>query len=122
MLGAHRLTTTELDTELRRLTATAREGRSTQAELTSGTFTINNYGAFNVDGSAAIVNHPQVAILGFGRVIDRAWVVDGQIVPRKIGQMSFVFDHRVCDGGAAAGFMRIVADAIENPGHAINHL
>ncbi|MRK00241.1 2-oxo acid dehydrogenase subunit E2 [Aeromicrobium sp. S22] len=122
VLGAHRLTTTELDAELRRLTTAAREGRATQAELSGGTFTLNNYGAFNVDGSAAIINHPQVAILGFGRIIDRPWVVDGELTIRKIGQMSFVFDHRVCDGGTAAGFMRIVADAIESPARAIDHL
>ncbi|KAA1394342.1 dihydrolipoamide acetyltransferase family protein [Aeromicrobium ginsengisoli] len=122
VLDAHRLTTTELDTEIRRITVAAREGRATQEELTGGTFTLNNYGAFNVDGSAAIINHPQVAILGFGRVIDRAWVVDGELAVRKIAQMSFVFDHRVCDGGTAAAFMRVVADAIESPGSAIANL
>jgi pyruvate dehydrogenase E2 component (dihydrolipoamide acetyltransferase) len=122
VIDAHRLTTVELDTEIRRVTEAARSGRATQAELTSGTFTLNNYGAFNVDGSAAIINHPQVAILGFGRVIDRAWVVDGELAVRKIAQMSFVFDHRVCDGGTAASFMRIVADAIESPGSAIANL
>ncbi|WP_332666138.1 dihydrolipoamide acetyltransferase family protein [Aeromicrobium sp.] len=122
VLNAHLLTTAELDTEIRRVTEAAREGRATQAELTAGTFTLNNYGAFNVDGSAAIINHPQVAILGFGRVIDRAWVVDGELAIRKIAQMSFVFDHRVCDGGTAAGFMRIVADAIESPASAIANL
>ena len=120
--GAHLLTTTELDTEIQRVTKAAREGRVTQAELTAGTFTLNNYGAFNVDGSAAIINHPQVAILGFGRVIDRAWVVDGELAVRKIAQMSFVFDHRVCDGGTAAAFMRVVADAIESPASAIANL
>jgi pyruvate dehydrogenase E2 component (dihydrolipoamide acetyltransferase) len=122
VLGAHLLTTAELDTEIRRVTDAARDGRATQTELTAGTFTLNNYGAFNVDGSAAIINHPQVAILGFGRVIDRAWVVDGQLTVRKIAQMSFVFDHRVCDGGTAAGFMRVVADAIESPASAIANL
>ena len=122
VLNAHQLTTAELDAEIRRVTEAAREGRATQAELTAGTFTLNNYGAFNVDGSAAIINHPQVAILGFGRVIDRAWVVDGELAIRKIAQMSFVFDHRVCDGLTAAAFMRIVADAIESPGSAIANL
>jgi 2-oxoisovalerate dehydrogenase E2 component (dihydrolipoyl transacylase) len=109
---AEAMSVTALDEQIRRVTTDAREGRPIDQ---SGTFTLNNYGSFNVDGSAAIINHPQVAILGFGRVIDRPWVVDGQIVPRKITQMSFVFDHRVCDGGIAAGFMRAVADAIENP-------
>ena len=122
VLDAHLLTTAELDTEIRRVTEAAREGRATQDELTGGTFTLNNYGSFNVDGSAAIINHPQVAILGIGRVIDRAWVVDGELTVRKIAQMSFVFDHRVCDGGTAASFMRVVADAIESPGSAIANL
>lgn len=122
VLNAHLLTTAELDTEIRRVTEAARDGRATHAELTAGTFTLNNYGAFNVDGSAAIINHPQVGILGFGRVIDRAWVVDGELTVRKVAQMSFVFDHRVCDGGTAAGFMRVVADAIESPASAIANL
>jgi pyruvate dehydrogenase E2 component (dihydrolipoamide acetyltransferase) len=119
---AHRLTTIELCNEIRRITESARAGRATADELTSGTFTLNNYGPYNVDGSAAIINYPQVAILGFGRVIDRPWVVDGEITVRKIGQMSLVFDHRVCDGSTAAGFMRVVADAIESPASAVADL
>ncbi|KUL41833.1 dihydrolipoamide acetyltransferase family protein [Actinoplanes awajinensis] len=122
VIGAEAMTTTGLGEEIRRLTATAREGRSTTRELTAGTFTLNNYGSFGVDGSAAIINHPQVAILGFGRILDRAWVVGGELCVRKITQMSFVFDHRVCDGGTAAGFMRSVADAIENPASVIARL
>ena len=118
--GAEAMTTGQLDAEIRRVTADAREGRVAAAE--AGTFTLNNYGSFRVDGSAAIINHPQVAILGFGRILDRAWVVDGEIRVRKITQMSFVFDHRVSDGGTAAGFMRSVADAIEDPASAIARL
>jgi pyruvate dehydrogenase E2 component (dihydrolipoamide acetyltransferase) len=113
--GASAMTTSELDAAIRQVVADARQGRVSG----EGTFTLNNYGAFRVDGSAAIINHPQVAILGFGRIIDRAWVVAGELCVRKIAQMSFVFDHRVCDGGTAAGFMRAVADAIENPAYAI---
>jgi pyruvate dehydrogenase E2 component (dihydrolipoamide acetyltransferase) len=48
-------------------------------------------------------------------MIERPWVVDGEIVPRRITQVSLVFDHRVCDGGYAAGFLRAVVDAIEHP-------
>lgn len=116
------MTTYQLDRAIRDVTERARLGRCDAGELAAGTFTLNNYGGFRVDGSAAIINHPQVAILGLGRIIDRPWVVDGQIVPRKITQMSFVFDHRVCDGGTAAGFLRAVADAIENPASAIARL
>jgi 2-oxoisovalerate dehydrogenase E2 component (dihydrolipoyl transacylase) len=113
--GAHRLGMRGLHTEIKRLTAAARDGSATTAELTSGSFTLNNYGMLGVDGSAAIINHPEVAILGMGRIIPRPWVVDGEIVARRIGQLSLVFDHRVCDGGTAGGFLRFVADAIENP-------
>ena len=122
VVGADSMTTAELDEHIRLLTARAREGRATAEELSCGTFTLNNYGSFRVDGSAAIINHPQVAILGLGRIIDRPWVVDGELCVRKITQMSFVFDHRVCDGGTAAGFMRAVADAMENPASAIARL
>jgi len=115
--GADRLSIRGLDTEIRRLTTAAREGTATAAELSSGSFTLNNYGVFRVDGSAAIINHPEAAILGIGRIIPRPWVVDGEIVPRQIAQLSLVFDHRVCDGGTAAGFLRFVADAVEAPLH-----
>ncbi|HWS34751.1 MAG TPA: dihydrolipoamide acetyltransferase family protein [Actinoplanes sp.] len=119
---AQSLTTTGLDTALRDLTDRARRGESTATELSSGTFTLNNYGAFRVDGSAAIINHPQVAMLGIGRILDRPWVVDGAVTVRKLTQLSFVFDHRVCDGGAAAGFLRTVADALEDPPSALARL
>ncbi|MHA7240094.1 dihydrolipoamide acetyltransferase family protein [Arthrobacter sp. TMS1-12-1] len=105
-----------LDTEIRRLAALAREGRATPSDLSSGTFTLNNYGVFGVDGSAAIINHPESAILGMGRIIDRPWVVDGALAVRKVTELTLAFDHRVCDGGTAGGFLRFVADAIENPG------
>ncbi|GAB3719404.1 dihydrolipoamide acetyltransferase family protein [Nocardiopsis oceani] len=122
VMGAHKLTTMELDTEIRALTRAAREGKATPAQMGGGTFTLNNFGSLRVDGSAAIINHPQVAILGVGRIIDRPWVVDGELTARKITQLSFAFDHRVCDGGTAAGFMRVVADAMENPAQAIARL
>lgn len=113
---ADRMSARKLDTEIRRLAAVAREGKATPAELTSGTFTLNNYGVFGVDGSAAIINHPEAAILGLGRIIDRPWVVNGELAVRKVTELTLTFDHRVCDGGVAGGFLRYVADAIENPG------
>ncbi len=106
----------ELDAEIRRLATLAREGRATPTDLSSGTFTLNNYGVFGVDGSAAIINYPESAILGMGRIIDRPWVVDGRLAVRKVTELTLAFDHRVCDGGTAGGFLRFVADAIENPG------
>ncbi|WP_255300460.1 dihydrolipoamide acetyltransferase family protein [Arthrobacter koreensis] len=119
---AEKLSARELDAEIRRLTASARSGAATPAELTSGTFTLNNYGVFGVDGSAAIINYPESAILGIGRIIDKPWVVDGQLAVRKMTELTLVFDHRVCDGGTAGGFLRYIADAIENPGSVLADL
>ena len=114
--GAHRMSARNLDAELRRLTALARDGKAAPADLTGSTFTLNNYGVFGVDGSAAIINYPEAAILGVGRILDRPWAVEGRLEVRKVVQLTLVFDHRVCDGGTAGGFLRFVADAVEHPG------
>ncbi|MGO8894931.1 MAG: dihydrolipoamide acetyltransferase family protein [Streptosporangiaceae bacterium] len=103
-------------------TRRAREGTLGPAELTGGTFTVNNYGVFGVDGSAAIINHPEVAILGIGRIIPRPWVVQGEVVPRQMTELTLAFDHRVCDGGTAGGFLRFIADCVESPANALRHL
>jgi 2-oxoisovalerate dehydrogenase E2 component (dihydrolipoyl transacylase) len=119
---AHRLTTRELSARLAERTAAARERRLAPADLSGGTFTVNNYGVFGVDGSAAIINHPQVAILGLGRVIDRPWVAGGQLTVRQVAELTLAFDHRACDGGTAGGFLRYVADLIESPATALGDL
>ena len=119
---AHTLNTRQLSTELAALTETGRAGRLSPAQLTGGTFTVNNYGVFGVDGSAAIINHPEVAMIGLGRIIDRPWVVDGQLAVRQVSQLTLAFDHRACDGGVAGGFLRFVADCIENPVTALGEL
>jgi pyruvate dehydrogenase E2 component (dihydrolipoamide acetyltransferase) len=119
---AHRLTTRELSAAMAASSAAARDGRLAPADLAGGTFTVNNYGVFGVDGSAAIINHPEVAILGLGRIIDRPWVVDGQVTARKVCELTLAFDHRVCDGGTAGGFLRYIADCIESPVCALGDL
>ena len=90
--------------------------------LTGGTFTLNNYGPLGVDGSAAIINHPEVAILGIGRILPRPWVVDGQVLVRQVTELTLAFDHRACDGGTAGGFLRYVADCLERPSAAMVEL
>lgn len=108
-------TTAELSAEVGRLTAAARAGSLTPAELTGGTFTLNNYGVFGVDGSTPIINHPEAAMLGVGRITPKPWVHQGELAVRQVVQLSFTFDHRVCDGGTAGGFLRFVADCVEDP-------
>jgi len=119
---AHLLSTRDLSARLAERTAAARERRLAPADLAGGTFTVNNYGVFGVDGSAAIINHPEVAILGMGRVIDRPWVVAGRLTVRKVTELTLSFDHRACDGGTAGGFLRYVADCIETPAAAIGDM
>ncbi|MDQ2723673.1 MAG: 2-oxo acid dehydrogenase subunit E2, partial [Actinomycetota bacterium] len=113
--AASTLSTAELSAALRETTALAKDGKLTPGHLSGGTFTLNNYGVFGVDGSTPIINHPEAAILGIGRIVDKPWVIDGQVVARKVTQLSLTFDHRVCDGGVAGGFLRLFADYVENP-------
>ncbi|MGC4806446.1 dihydrolipoamide acetyltransferase family protein [Micromonospora sp. DT233] len=119
---AQHLTTRELAEALTETTAAARAGTLPPARLTGGTFTLNNYGVFGVDGSTPIINHPEAALLGVGRIVDKPWVVDGQLAVRKVTQLSLTFDHRVCDGGVAGGFLRHVADCVEQPALLVAHV
>jgi 2-oxoisovalerate dehydrogenase E2 component (dihydrolipoyl transacylase) len=80
---------------------------------------VSNFGAFGVDGGIAIINPPEAAILGVGRISTRPWVVDDYVVPRSIVELSLAFDHRVADGGVAGGFIRHLADLIESPDAAL---
>ncbi|MDH6441429.1 2-oxoisovalerate dehydrogenase E2 component (dihydrolipoyl transacylase) [Streptomyces sp. SAI-144] len=112
---AHTRDAEALSAEFARLTEAARTGTLTPAELTGGTFTLNNYGVFGVDGSTPIINHPEAAMLGVGRIVPKPWVHEGELAVRQVVQLSLTFDHRVCDGGTAGGFLRYVADCVEQP-------
>ena len=113
--GAGDMTTGGLRDALANLVETAKTGNFPNDQLRGGTFTLNNYGGFGMDGSAPIINQPEVAMLGVGRILDRPWVVDGQIVVRKIMVLSMVFDHRVCDGDVPSEFMGFITRCIQNP-------
>src|SRR3984957_5560710 len=112
----------QLSAALADATLRARQGTLRPAELPGGTFTVNNYGVFGVDGSAAIINPPEVAILGIGRIIERPWIVAGQVVARHLTQLTLAFDHRACDGQTAGGFLRFVADCVESPARVLRYL
>ncbi|ORB72588.1 dihydrolipoamide acetyltransferase family protein [Mycobacterium scrofulaceum] len=112
---ADALDTVALSNNLAEVISLARDGKLPPARLAGGTVTLNNYGVFGVDGSAAIINAPEAAILGVGRIIDRPWVLGGELAVRKVTQLSLTFDHRVCDGGSAGGFLRLFADYVQNP-------
>ncbi|TYC18964.1 2-oxo acid dehydrogenase subunit E2 [Actinomadura syzygii] len=118
---ADRLTLAELSGKLRERTDAARDGRLTPADLTGGTFTLNNYGVFGVDGADPIINHPEAGMLGVGRIVERPWAFEGEVRLRRVVQLTCAFDHRVCDGAVAGGFLRFVADCVERPEILVTH-
>jgi pyruvate dehydrogenase E2 component (dihydrolipoamide acetyltransferase) len=105
----------EIAAELQEMAERARQRTITLPELKGSTFTITNYGQFGGGFSTPVINYPDVAILGCGRIADRPWVVDGQIAVRKILPLSLTFDHRVTDGGDATRFLSKTARYLEDP-------
>jgi pyruvate dehydrogenase E2 component (dihydrolipoamide acetyltransferase) len=101
--------------EFRQLAEGARTGRILPDALTGGTFTITNLGMYDVDAFTPVINLPEAAILGVGRIAPKAVVRDGQIVARQMWTLSLVFDHRLVDGAPAARFLQYVKDLIEEP-------
>ena len=99
--------------EIRELARKAREGRLSMEDVRGGTFTITNLGVFGIDAFTPIVNHPQVAILAFGRVAERPVVVDGRLEVRRTAWLTLSFDHRAVDGGPAARFLMAVKEHVE---------
>ena len=106
----------EVGKEIRDLAKRARRNKLEPDEMTGGSFTITNIGAYgSVDWFTPIINQPESAILGIGRTVERPVAVDGQIAIRPLMGLSLAFDHRVVDGAPAAQFLGILIDLIENP-------
>jgi pyruvate dehydrogenase E2 component (dihydrolipoamide acetyltransferase) len=104
--------------ESARLIAAARAGQSAPADLQGGTFTITNLGPYEIDAFTPIINPPQCAILGIGRIVARPVVADeaaGTIAVRKGVALSLTFDHRIVDGGPAARFLQRIKHYVERP-------
>ena len=101
--------------ELTQLAEKARNRSIDLADLKGGTFTITNYGALGGIYGTPIINHPEVAILGVGKIKDMPVVRDGKIEVRKILHLALSFDHRVVDGGEAARFLNTVIARLEDP-------
>jgi 2-oxoisovalerate dehydrogenase E2 component (dihydrolipoyl transacylase) len=118
---AHTKSLLQLALELQELAGRARDGSLTPAELTGGTFTVNNYGAFGNDDGDPIINHPEAGILGIGAIRERPWVVGGQLAARRVARFTLAFDHRICDGGEAGRFVTEVAELCEHPGRILLH-
>jgi len=109
------MTIVELARAIQQVIDIAREGRSSPTDLTGGTITLTNVGVFGVDGGTPILTPGQSAILAMGRILDRAWVVDGQIAVRPIVQLTLSFDHRVIDGALGSRALASVAEFLSDP-------
>jgi pyruvate dehydrogenase E2 component (dihydrolipoamide acetyltransferase) len=93
----------------------ARANRLTPSDMQGGSFTITNLGQYRVDGFTPIVNPPEAAILGVGRIAPKPVVVDGKVEARTSCTLSLSFDHRVVDGAPAAAFLARLVELLERP-------
>jgi pyruvate dehydrogenase E2 component (dihydrolipoamide acetyltransferase) len=105
----------QFGTEFRQLVDRARIGRSLLDDLSGGTFTITNLGMYDVDAFTPVINLPEAAILGVGRIAAKAVPKGEAIVVRQMMTLSLVFDHRLVDGAPAARFLQYIKQLIEEP-------
>jgi 2-oxoisovalerate dehydrogenase E2 component (dihydrolipoyl transacylase) len=113
---AGRMSLAELAGALADLTATAREGKTSPADMSGGTITITNVGVFGVDTGTPILNPGESAILAFGAVREMPWVHKGKVVPRQVTQLALSFDHRIVDGELGSRFLADVGAMLHDPG------
>ncbi len=106
----------EIARERRQLVERARAGKLVAEEMRGSTFTVTNLGAYDVDGFTPIVNPPEVAILGVGRIVDKVVIHQGKVAQRSMMVLSLSFDHRVLDGAPAAAFLQTIKSYLEEPG------
>jgi pyruvate dehydrogenase E2 component (dihydrolipoamide acetyltransferase) len=105
----------EISADIDRLVEAARGGSLTLDDLTLGTFTLTNLGAWDIDDFTPIVNHPESAILGAGRIVEKPVARSGQVVIEPRMALSLSFDHRIIDGAPGAAFLKTIKDMIEEP-------
>ena len=103
----------EIDAVIKELTDKARRGKLTREDLAGGTFTITNLGMYDVEFFTPIINPPEAAILGVGRIIEKLVLVDGNIATKPVMMLSLSYDHRIVDGAPASEFLRKVKEKVE---------
>ena len=113
--NAHSMGLGELAQGIQDLTALARSGKTPPADQAGGTITITNVGVFGVDAGTPIINPGEAAIIAFGQVRKKPWVVDDEIVPREITTLSISADHRVVDGEIISRFLADLGRGLEDP-------
>jgi 2-oxoisovalerate dehydrogenase E2 component (dihydrolipoyl transacylase) len=112
---AQELSLRDLASAIEALTLTARDGKTTPADMAGGTITVTNIGVFGMDTGTPILNPGEVAIVALGTIKQKPWVVDGEVRVRYVTTLGASFDHRVVDGDVASRFLADVASVIEEP-------
>ncbi|WP_328763233.1 MULTISPECIES: dihydrolipoamide acetyltransferase family protein [unclassified Streptomyces] len=112
---AHAKTLPELSTALSELVATARDGKTSPADMQNGTITITNVGVFGVDTGTPILNPGESAILAVGAIKLQPWVHKGKVKPRHVTTLALSFDHRLIDGELGSRFLADIAAVLEHP-------
>jgi 2-oxoisovalerate dehydrogenase E2 component (dihydrolipoyl transacylase) len=113
--NAHEMSMLELAEAIQQLAATARDGKTTPADMKDGTITITNIGVFGVDTGTPILNPGEVGIVALGSIRPKPWVVNNEIQIRQVTTIGATFDHRVVDGDVASRFVQDVASVMEEP-------
>ncbi|UCC50239.1 MAG: 2-oxo acid dehydrogenase subunit E2 [Anaerolineaceae bacterium] len=113
--GADQLSPADLARVRVRLVKRARSNQLIPADLTGGTFTITNLGIYDIDAFTPIVNPPEAAILGIGRIVDKVVIYKDKIAQRSMITLSLSFDHRLVDGAPAAAFLQTIKQNLEQP-------
>lgn len=113
--GADQLSLRELSATARELASKARKGGLTLADLSGGTFTVSNLGAYDIVSFNPIINQPEAAILGVCSIEEELKMVQGSIVVKKMMGLSLTFDHRIIDGAVGAIFLKKIKELLENP-------
>jgi pyruvate dehydrogenase E2 component (dihydrolipoamide acetyltransferase) len=111
-----------LSANLRSLIEKAKQGTLATREASGGTFTISNLGMFGIDFFAPIINPPECAILGVGRIVKKPIVINDEVKVRSMMTLTLVFDHRIMDGAVAANFLRTIKQTLEDPYTYLVHL
>ena len=112
--NADRKSLKEIDTAIKELTEKARQGKLAKEELTGGTFTVTNLGMYGVEFFTPIINPPEAAILGVGKITEKPVVIEGKVEVKPTIMLSLSYDHRIVDGAPAAAFLMKVKEKIEN--------
>jgi pyruvate dehydrogenase E2 component (dihydrolipoamide acetyltransferase) len=105
----------ELMTRMRDLVQRTRAGRIRSSEMSDSTITVSSLGERGVETLHGVIYPPQVALVGFGKVVARPWLVDGAIGPRSVVTITLAADHRVSDGHAGALFVAEIGNLLQEP-------